>query len=74
MKHSESISNFAEAFVKFQAEIADPKLDASTDYVTKTGKKINFKYASLPEILKTVRPVLTKNAKAVNGLSLNRLK
>ena len=61
MKHSESISNFAEAFVKFQAEITDPKLDASTDYVTKTGKKINFKYASLPEILKTVRPVLTKN-------------
>ena len=61
MKHSESIANFAEAFVKFQQEITDPKLDASTDYVTKTGKKINFKYASLPEILKTVRPVLTKN-------------
>ena len=65
MEHSESIVNFAEAFVAFQAEIKDPKLDADTDYVTKTGKKIKFKYASLPEILKTVRPVLSKHGIAL---------
>ena len=41
MKTSESIVNLAEAFVKFQEEITDPKLDADTDYVTKTGKKSN---------------------------------
>ena len=60
MKTSESIVNFAEAFVEFQEKITDPKLDADTDYKTKTGKLIKFKYASLPEILRTVRPVLTK--------------
>lgn len=65
MKTSESIVNLAEAFVKFQEEITDPKLDADTDYVTKTGKKIKFKYASLPEILRTVRPVLSKCGLAV---------
>lgn len=65
MKQSESIANFAEAFVKFQEEVTDPKLDADTDYKTKAGKLIKFKYASLPEILRTVRPVLTKCGIAV---------
>lgn len=65
MRTSESIVNIAEAFVKFQEEVVDPKLDASTDYITKTGKKINFKYASLPEILRIVRPVLSKNGIAL---------
>ena len=61
MKRSESIANFAEAFAKFQADVTDPKMDESTDYITKTGKRINFKYASLKEIMKTVRPVLAKH-------------
>lgn len=65
MKTSESISAFAEAFVKFQEEVTDPKLDTDTDYMTKKGKLIKFKYASLPEILRTVRPVLTKCGIAV---------
>lgn len=65
MKHSESIANLAEAFVKFQEEVTDPKLDTDTDYLTKKGKLIKFKYASLPEILRTVRPVLTKCGIAV---------
>ena len=65
MEHSESIVNIAEAFVALQAEIKDPKLDADRDYITKTGKKIKFKYASLPEILKTVRPVLSKHGIAL---------
>ena len=61
MKRSESIANFAEAFAKFQAEVNDPKMDESTEYITKSGKRINFKYASLKEIMKTVRPVLAKH-------------
>lgn len=65
MEHSESISNFAEAFANFQAEVTDPKLDAMTDYTTKTGKTISFKYSSLPEILRTVRPILSKHGIAL---------
>ena len=61
MKRSESIANFAEAFAKFQAEVTDPKMDESTEYITKSGKRINFKYASLKEIMKTIRPVLAKH-------------
>ena len=61
MKRSESIANFAEAFAKFQLEVCDPKMDEQTEYITKSGKKINFKYASLKEIMKTIRPVLAKH-------------
>ena len=65
MEHSENITNFAEAFSKFQAEITDPKLDADTDYKTKDGRRVKFKYSSLAEILRTIRPVLSKHGIAL---------
>lgn len=65
MEHSESIAKFAEAFANFQAEVTDPKLDAKTDYKTKSGQLVKFKYSSLPEILRTVRPILSKHGIAL---------
>ena len=65
MKHSESISAIAKALAEFQAEVSDPVMDEDKDYVTKTGRKINLKYASIKSIMKTVRPVLAKHGIAV---------
>lgn len=65
MKHSESISAIAKALAEFQAEVSDPVMDENKDYVTKTGRKINLKYASIKSIMKTVRPVLAKHSIAV---------
>lgn len=53
MKRSETFASFAKAFSQFQAEVTNPKMTADNPY-------FKSKYAPLDEILKGVRPVLSK--------------
>ncbi len=57
---SDSIKELSKALSKFQGEIKDPKKDGSVRY-----KSTQFDYATLGEILKTIRKPLSKN-----GLSI----
>lgn len=61
MKHSESVTEIFAALAAFQAEVEDPKMDEEKEYVTKQGRKIVLKYATIRSILKTIRPVLAKH-------------
>ncbi|TVY07188.1 ERF family protein [Paenibacillus cremeus] len=53
MNKSESISNLAAALANFQAEVQNPKN-------TSINTQFNSKYATLDEVLNTVRPTLGK--------------
>lgn len=65
MKHSETIGEISKALAAFQAQVEDPKMDEEKEYQTKTGRRVNLKYASLKSILKTARPLLAKNGIAI---------
>lgn len=65
MIKSESINELAASLAKFQGEITNPYNSKSVTVKTKTGGTYNYKYAPLDEILKLVRPLLSKN-----GLSI----
>lgn len=54
MNKSESITNIAVAMAKFQAEVTQPKKTA-------TNPHFRSKYATLDEIINTVKPVLAKH-------------
>lgn len=58
MKKSESIIEIAKALQQFQAEIKNPYNDATNPFY-------KSKYATLPDILDLVRPVLTKHGLSV---------
>jgi hypothetical protein len=58
MKRSDTFKEFASAFAKFQSEVQNPKLTADNPY-------FKSKYAPLDEVLRVVRPELTKH-----GLSI----
>lgn len=53
MKRSETFKELPAAFSKFQAEVTNPKMTADNPY-------FKSKYAPLDEVLKVVRPVLSK--------------
>lgn len=50
-----------EALVSFQGEIGTIGFDATVKVITKSGSTYNFKYATLAQIVETVKPVLEKN-------------
>lgn len=54
MNKSENITNLAVALAKFQAEVTQPKKTA-------TNPHFRSKYATLDEIINTVKPVLAKH-------------
>jgi hypothetical protein len=60
MKRSETFSEFSKAFAKYQAEIQNPALTA-------TNPHFKSKYCPLPDVIKTVRPILAKH-----GLSFHQ--
>lgn len=58
MNTSEQFSDVFSALVKARAELTNPTLDAE---VTLTKGGLKAKYASLPNIIDTITPVLTKH-------------
>lgn len=58
MKTSESIKNISEALAAFNAEIKDPRREA-------TNPHFNSKYVSLDALVSTVRPCLSKHGLAI---------
>lgn len=58
------MENIFKAFIKFQSECPQLDLDSEVKVTTKTGGSYNFKYASLPNIHKIVKPILSKNGLA----------
>lgn len=65
MSKSESIKELATALAKFQGEVANPLNSTTVEVKTKSGFTYSYKYAPLDEILRIVRPLLSKN-----GLSI----
>ncbi len=65
MKSSESITKLAKALSDFQREVKNPANTASAKIPTKTGKGYSYQYATLPDVLNLVRPLLAKH-----GLSI----
>lgn len=60
MTHSEQINELATALAAFHAEAPHIDLDGAAN-----AGSFRYKYASLPEILSKVRPILTKHGLAV---------
>lgn len=54
-----------EALAKAQAEFAEMERDAEVKFEDKRGGKRDFKYASLAEVLASVRPALNKHGLAI---------
>lgn len=55
------------AFIEFQKEMPEVKLDSTVKVKTKTGGEYKFKYATLANILKKVLPIL-----ALKGLGITQ--
>lgn len=65
MNKSESIKELAIALAKFQGEVTNPTNSETVTVKTKSGASYSYKYAPLDEILKLVRPILSKNGLAI---------
>lgn len=65
MNKSESIKELAAALAKFQGEVTNPTNSETVTVKTKSGASYSYKYAPLDEILKLVRPILSKNGLAI---------
>ncbi|HHT9145518.1 MAG TPA: ERF family protein [Candidatus Wunengus sp. YC61] len=57
----EERNEISKAFIEFQKEMPEIKLDSTVKVKTKTGGEYKFKYATLANIFKHVLPVLSKN-------------
>ena len=61
MQHSESLVNFAPAFVKAQAQLEDA-------HKTESGYQNRYKYADLGQVLQLIRPVFHNHGIAITQL------
>lgn len=61
MRTSESITNILKAITAFQKEEINIFLDAEAEIRTKTGYSYKFKYATLPNIMSVIKPLLLKH-------------
>lgn len=64
-KASESIAQLANALVAANADLTDVQKKGSASIPTKSGGTYSYAYATLPDILQSVRPVLAKHGLAV---------
>lgn len=60
MNKSEQINELATALVKFQKEVSKVKLDSSVQVQTRSGGKFAYQYATLANIIDTVRGKLAE--------------
>lgn len=65
MNHSENISQLAEAFAAFQADVRNPPKDQSATIKMKAGGEFTYRFAALSDVLETVRPLLAKHGLSV---------
>ncbi len=65
MKHSDSIAKLSAALVKVAAEVKTIANDSTGDIPTKGGGKFSYRYAGLPKVTETLRPILAKHGIAV---------
>lgn len=63
--HNTKAGEMAADLVAALGELADVKRGASANIPTKSGGSYSYKYATLPDILQAVRPVLAKHNLAV---------
>jgi hypothetical protein len=63
-KASDTITNLAAALVKAAGELEDIKRGGSASIPTKSGGSYSYSYATLPDILQAVRPILAKHGLA----------
>lgn len=63
----EERDKISKAFIEFQKEMPEVKLDSTVKVKTKTGAEYKFKYATLANILKKTLPILT-----LKGLGLTQ--
>lgn len=59
-EQSAELDKFAQALCKAQSEITDPEHNQVVDF-TYGGKRTNYTYADLKQLLKVARPVLSKH-------------
>jgi hypothetical protein len=65
MFKSENINELSKAVCDFQKEYEQVKYDATVKVTTKSGSSYSFEYATLSNIIETLRPIYTKH-----GLSI----
>lgn len=63
-EQSAELDKFAQALCKVQSEITDPEHNQVVDF-TYGGKRTNYTYADLKQLLKVARPVLSKHGLCV---------
>lgn len=68
MEKSETIDKLAAAMANFQKEVPQIKMDSEVKVTTRTGGSYTFKYATLNNIVDTVKDTLAKH-----GLSVSQL-
>lgn len=67
IQQSDSINELATALAKAQGTFVDPEHDGKVDFTDKSGRRVNYTYATLGAVLKEVRPKL-----AAHGLSITQ--
>ncbi len=65
MNTSEKTAEISKALSAFQGEVGNPEKSATAKIPTKSGGEYSYNYATLPEILKDVRPILAKHGLSV---------
>lgn len=65
---SESITELAQALVKFQEQCPNIPLNESVTVKLKSGGQYSFRYASIDHILNLIRPILSKHGLAFTQL------
>lgn len=68
IQQSDSINELATALAKAQGTFVDPEHDGKVDFTDKSGRRVNYTYATLGAVLKEVRPKL-----AAQGLSVTQV-
>ena|SRR3990167_2916170 len=71
MKTSENAGKLFEALSKAQNSFPPIEKNKSVEIITKTGRKINFDYADLQEILSKTKKALTENGLAISQLVMS---
>jgi hypothetical protein len=64
-RSTDSIANLASAMVQAAQELTDIKRGGSASIPTKSGGSYSYKYATLPDILQTARPILARHGLVV---------
>ncbi len=62
---NKSVGNLAAALAKAQLEITAPKKNKKVDFTDKNGRRVNYSYADLADVIAAAQAALSKNELAV---------